>query len=746
MAVAFFWLLFSGRVTSAWADNNGLSDTVKTVVEKPLISPEARERRVIVVVIDRIWWQDILRAGTPNLQQIMDKGAIGVMNTRTGQARLPDHTYLTMGAGSRVEGGIASSRAYNVSEEVDGVKAGELYLRRTGYQAGLGAVVQVELAQLAALNEKRHYPVQLGAIGWSLHQAGLKTAVFGNADGEKEPGRQGVTLAMDDKGMVDYGYIDATVLKKDMNFVTGFRTDYQGILKGFQKYKNQAQLIVIETGDTSRVEDSSHRILDKVFQKKKREALQEADRFLGQLTKELDWSTDRLIIVTPTPSIRNLNEHLWLTPVIMAGHGVGPGLLTSGTTKREGIVSNLDIAATIVDYLGLPQNPNIMGRPMEGMASNLTVAHLEEISKKAAITHLTRPILVKGYVTVQIIVLILAMVTVFWRKPQPRLMNPVLLWLMAVPMVFLLLPILPQYNIWVSIFYTITLSSMVVWASLKLGRNHELYPYIIVCLATVAVILSDTLTGSYLTKGSVLGYDAMEGARYYGIGNEYMGVLIGATIIGATGLLQRFNNRKNHNISMVLVTIFFVFVTYILAAPNLGTNVGGTIAALAGFGLTILLLMGVKPSRKMVVGLVLGIFVVLLVFISYDFNRSPEVQSHIGRTASSLIRGGWEEGIKGATDIITRKLEINFRLIKYTMWSRVFITSIIALAILFYRPVGVMKVLQGKYKILYIGFIGVTVGSLVALIFNDSGIVAAATMMIFGSAPLISLVIKERLA
>ncbi|MDA8234047.1 MAG: hypothetical protein M0Z31_04430, partial [Clostridia bacterium] len=532
---------------------------------------------------------------------------------------------------------------------------------------------------------------------------------------------------------------------EDINAVTGARTDYRAVLNKFRKYKDLAQLIVIETGDTARVEESSEEILGKVLHSQRKKTLLEADRFIGKVIKELDWSRDRLIIITPTPTKRNLNEHLWLTPVIMAGHGMGPGILTSGTTKREGIVSNLDIAATIIDYLGLPPNPNIMGRPMEGMAVNLTVAHLVQMSEKAAFTHLARPILVKGYVLVQIIVLILAMVTVFWRKPQPRFMTPVLLWLMAVPMVFLLLTLLPQPTVWISILFTVVLSSLMVWISLKLGGNHELYPYIILCLATVTVILGDTLTGFKLIQGSVLGYDAMEGARYYGIGNEYMGVLIGAAIIGVTGLLQRFNDKKLVFSGKIAATVFFILIIYVLAAPNLGTNVGGTIAALAGFGITMLLLFGIKPSIRMVAGLVSGIFIVLLTFIIYDFSRSPEAQSHIGRTASELIRGGWQEGMKGAADIIIRKLEINFRLIKYTMWSRVFITSIIVLAILFYRPVGVMKVLQNKFSILYIGFVGVTVGSIVALVFNDSGIVAAATMMIFGSAPLISMVIKERL-
>jgi len=724
-------------VTSETGTGNG---------EKSVIAPDAKGRRVILVIIDRISWQDIREAKAPYLQQLIDKGSIGLMNTRTAESRLPGHTYITIGAGSRLAGGTVAEMAFNAGEELaDGTMAGDLYRRRTGFRASPGSAVHVNLAQLAALNDKYHYPAQLGAIGTSLHNASLKTAVLGNADtNDESPRRQAVTIAMDDKGLVDYGLVDKTAVKTDKYAVTGRRTDYRAILEGFLKIKDKASLVVIETGDTSRLGEVSNQALGAVILKQRKEAILEADRFLSRLARELDWGKDRLIIITPTPTSGNLNDHLWLTPVIMAGQGVGPGVLTSGTTKREGIVSNIDIAATIVDYLGLPVNPNIIGRPMGGMASNLTVADLEELSGKAAFTHRARPILVKGYVLMQIIVLVVAMVTVFWRKPKPRFMTPVLLWLMAVPAVLLLLPLLPQPAVWVSALDTVAIAALMVWISLKLGQNHNLYPFITICLVTVTVILGDTITGSNLTKSSVLGYDAMEGARYYGIGNEYMGILIGAAIIGSTGMLQVLYAGRASKLSLVATGLFYTSIIYILAAPNLGTNVGGTIAALAGFGVTMFLLLGFSPNRRMFVSLIFGIATIITGLIIYDINRSPEVQSHIGRTATALIRGSWQEGIAEALDIIVRKLEINLKLIKYTMWSRVFITSIIALAILFYRPVGIMKVLQAKFKLLYIGFIGIIVGSIVALVFNDSGIVAAATMMIFGSAPLISLVIKER--
>jgi len=67
----------------------------------------------------------------------------------------------------------------------------------------------------------------------------------------------------------------------------------------------------------------------------------------------------------------------------------------------------------------------------------------------------------------------------------------------------------------------------------------------------------------------------------------------------------------------------------------------------------------------------------------------------------------------------------------------------VVLIALLYKPPYLLKTLFQKYKHLYNGFIGTGVGCLLAFAFNDSGIVAAATMMIFIALPVLLLVIDE---
>ncbi len=82
---------------------------------------------------------------------------------------------------------------------------------------------------------------------------------------------------------------------------------------------------------------------------------------------------------------------------------------------------------------------------------------------------------------------------------------------------------------------------------------------------------------------------------------------------------------------------------------------------------------------------------------------------------------------------------MNFKLIRYTIWTKVFLVSLGGLVLLFYRPLGRMQSFKAKFPFLYTAFVGITVASIAALVFNDSGIVAAATTMVFGALPLLYL-------
>src|SRR5690606_32230034 len=121
---------------------------------------------------------------------------------------------------------------------------------------------------------------------------------------------------------------------------------------------------------------------------------------------------------------------------------------------------------------------------------------------------------------------------------------------------------------------------------------------IIGSLITIA-LLADGMFGAVGIKHSLLGYDPVVGARFYGIGNEYMGVLVGSTILavsygldrltGAAGFdrsgvsvrsatisrMESADDRRSlraRRISALFALAIYASVALYIAAPQLGTN------------------------------------------------------------------------------------------------------------------------------------------------------------------------------
>lgn len=711
-------------------------------IRPALSSSSTTQKKVILVTIDRTSWEELQQYADQlkNLNSMAQSSAVGLMNTKTAGELVGANTFLTIGASSRLNGGTVGGQAFNLDEEINGRTAEELYQRRTDIAVGQATIVHPNLPAILNANSELRYPAQPGALGQVLHDHGLKTAVLGNADqGAELISRNGVSVAMDAYGRVDRGRVDNWTNRPAPRTLAGISTDYLKLLQAFKEVYTETDFIVVELGDLSRIDSLAQLALPQAVEQQRLEALKEIDQFVGELSGLIDPKQTLLGIVTPTPTAQKVQAKQWFTPIMMTGPGFEQGLLTSGTTKRNGIVANTDIAPTVLQFFGISKSPNMNGQGM-GMGGAGSVQDLQATAQVSYYNYLARPILVQGYISLEIIVLAVALCAFLWQIPKTKYIMPILLSLTLVPLVFLFLPILQIYSIIPSIVIALLLVALLTILIIKITDNN-LYGFLLINGLTCLGMLVDLWLGSPLMKKSVLGYDAMEGARYYGIGNEYMGVLIGATIMG-TVLLNKFLTDKR-KLWLGVTGIIYMIITYALAAPHLGTNVGGTIAAVAGFGFTYMFLLDIKPSKKSILSVALLMVLVVGGFIAFDLSRPQNLQSHIGRTASMLISGGWSHGITEAVDIIVRKMAVNIRLIKYTKWSKVVAANILLLAVVYWRLNKHYQVIKVQYPYVMKGFWGTSIGALAALVFNDSGIVAAATMVIFATAPVLWLVARQ---
>ncbi|NLT96151.1 MAG: hypothetical protein GXW85_11615, partial [Clostridia bacterium] len=419
-------------------------------------------------------------------------------------------------------------------------------------------------------------------------------------------------------------------------------------------------------------------------------------------------------------------------PFIMAGPQVEPGLATSPTTRREGIVANIDVAPTILNFFGLKIPDIMLGYPIISREHDDVFSTLYEMNQQIKTTNIQRAYLIKPYVALQIIVSLGFLALFFLKKTWLKVMRPFILAGLTVPVVFLFLPLFSKESLFSKyLWLLILLATILFFIYFSFGSSLTTIAFI--SLSTALSILVDIFFGSPLMKKSVLGYDPIGGSRYYGLGNEYMGVLIGSLVIGLMALWDRYRPPRKF---LGVILVIFLMALFFIMSPEYGSNVGGTISAFGAFVVTFIMLWGIKIRGKHLVFMAAGLAATILALFLASSFLTP---SHLSKTVELIKTGGWQSFAL----IMERKLAINYKLLRYTVWTRALLASMVVLVALLYKPPYFLKTIFQKYRCLYRGFIGTGAGCLLAFAFNDSGIVAAATMMIFIALPALILVIGE---
>ncbi|MEW6188999.1 MAG: hypothetical protein AB1466_02635 [Actinomycetota bacterium] len=702
---------------------------------------EAREgRKSILIVIDGIGIEDLSHRDLTHLQGLIEKGAIGLMNTRTASRISPANNYLSIGAGAKAEGGAFGGLAFNSSEVYETNPAGEIFWQRTGIKPPPKGVVTLTIANISRRSKRLPWNIFPGSLGKALKEAKLKAGVLGNADVDQEFHREISLISMDQLGRIPFGDVGQDILQRSPRSPGGWQTDCDTLLSKSLYLLRKVDFLAIETGDTSRVNARSPLLMDWRVSSGRKSALKRADEFIGRLISRIDLEKTLVIVVTPTPSIKMVNEGNNLTPIIVVGGGIKPGILTSETTRSHGIVSNIDIAPTILSYLEAKIPHEMLGYPLQSEPQDQSISYLLSLNERIFNRSKIRVPALKMYVTIIALVLIISTIFLLMGTTHKRLrvLQFLLLWLICVPVTLLFLP----FSIYSSLILTTILaflgSAVVALMSLLSGRR-VLSPIIFITLLTSSVLLLDVLTGSHLMQRSILGYCPIIGARFYGIGNEYMGILIGSSIAGITALMDVPNfTRKSH---VMLAGLIFLCLVVIFGHPALGANVGGTIAAVVGYLITYFGLLKRKISLKLILFITLAVIIALASLIFLDlFGISPP--SHLGKAITLIRRGGSGEGLK----IIQRKFAMNVRGTRYTFWTRVLIAVLVIFPILIIRPAGILRKIKSDYPCLTSGLMGIAVASIAAFIFNDTGAAAAATTCIFAVVTILYIIIEEQKA
>ena len=175
---------------------------------------DRREGKLLLVAIDRIGWEDIYAAQMPNLDSLIENGAIGLMTTNTAGRLTQKNAYVTIGSGARLEGTAKSALGFSEYETFVGERAGDVYRQITGSTPERYSLVNLGIAQLKRQNARRPYTVNIGALGEVLRENGLIVALVGNSDIPQYPRRFMTSMLMDEYGIVPLGETGERLLEK----------------------------------------------------------------------------------------------------------------------------------------------------------------------------------------------------------------------------------------------------------------------------------------------------------------------------------------------------------------------------------------------------------------------------------------------------------------------------------------------------------------------------------------------------
>lgn len=689
------------------------------------LSPVAAQPsgKVVVVSLNRT---SLFQAAADNaMASWFARGSVGLLNISTAARPLPSHLYVTMGAGSRAVGADSARLAFMADEQTNGTVAREAFLRRSAV-APEGKILHLGMTEINRLNQALRHPVQPGLLGDALRHNGRVAAVIGNADGLLVS-REAVTFLADGSGQVPLGDVSRQILKRDAAFPFGWRTDREKVWSLFQEVFDEADVVLVEWGDFSRLDEYRPLMAPVLALAREQEMFQDVSWFLDRVVTQLS-PADLLLLISPMPPAGERGQFGYL--VAMNGLFPPGALLSSATTRRVGLAAITDIAPSILAQLGLIRPSAMLGMPISAGGYGGPPELLQMQTEIGRVFQLRVPLL-RSYVFLQIVIVLGALINLLARFVPLSYFESLLLALLTVPLLLLILPLqlLPPAAGFVLVSFAVAVTVVLLQ---KFARG-QLFQFAFLALSTSVLIVADLLSGAELMKVSVLGYDPVSGARYYGLGNEYMGVLVGSSVLAFTAMITLWSRLRR--LLLPLTGAYFLGGMLLIVSPGGGANFGGMVTALTAYLVTLVLLGQIRPSWFSVAVVLLLIVVIAVSALLINLWLPQTDQSHLGRTVALFRQDGWQV----IQDVISRKAEMNSRLFRYSLWSRAFLVFLVMLAVLFYRPRGILQDIQRRFPHLSAGFWGIIAGSVAAFLFNDSGVVAAATTLLYAGVPIILL-------
>lgn len=391
-----------------------------------------------------------------------------------------------------------------------------------------------------------------------------------------------------------------------------------------------------------------------------------------QAVRAADRSAAALIARAPANAIvviaglgDDLTPHL--RAIIVAGPGFRAGELTAASTRRPGVVTITDLTTSVLHWRAVapPASPALAGALIRSAGRGPLGATVRALTGQDTSVHVYRDTIAWFFWSYGIFeALVMLAIGVLLRGGDPgrarrrrgayRRAGAALAALPAGTFLANLVP-WPELAHPALLLYGMAAGWGIVIAAAALAgpwRRDAFASAGFVAAVTLAVIGADVLTGSHLQLSTPFGLSLLVGGRFYGIGNNGIGVyavagLLTATWAGTAAL--RAGSRRRAVAAAATVALGAVFVS---GWPGFGAKVGGTIAMVPAFLLVLAALGGIRVTPRR--GLVIAVsgLVLVVIFAAVNYLLPGTGTSDIGAFVGEVLHGG-------AGSVLQRKIHSN---------------------------------------------------------------------------------------
>ncbi|HKE53451.1 MAG TPA: hypothetical protein VKC55_01615, partial [Actinomycetota bacterium] len=308
------------------------------------------------------------------------------------------------------------------------------------------------------------------------------------------------------------------------------------------------------------------------------------DGAVGEIRDTVEASSaDRVLVVlastVSSPAMRAAKDELH--PIVMAEGApadlfgaAGPeGSLTSDSTRRDGVVTDLDVTPTIAAFRGVPAPADSVGSPIEVIPGP---PPFELHERYLAQRRLYVPLGTAAGIYVTLAGLLgVAALALGRRVPERprRFVGWACLSIAMLAASLLAVGHLPNltYAAIVPFVALVTVFGTVAFAPLE-HRDVLLVPAGIGLTVLIFFVLEAALSWTAALT-PLVGGSQLDGGRFYGLPNAFIGLLIGACLWVAHRL------RTSAGVALLIAAALFA------GLPYLGSNLGGGVSLFAAAGL-----------------------------------------------------------------------------------------------------------------------------------------------------------------